>query len=1074
MKNFLAVVVFCLPAFGQAAYSGRGLHSGPAIYAASSNRSCAAPNFCAYTGTDVVPWGTVPNFGGAFNNNATLYDASYLGHANPDGTTFNNSALLSPVTRLTDSASVAGRTNTSLTAGIGGSGVFTLTSTSLENGGWIRIDDNGFGRLCFFNSGAYPGHCQPSSAFSNSGGQNPGSGIFLTTNMNSSGGGSSGSAEDFGSLSFSLTDPTVLYSFGNNADISCATCVTPYTISLTPGSLGVYTIGPPLADFQYGLPLGSNAPNWTASTAYPFGAYVTHVLNVPGGGNPEYMAYTTATAYNPGDIIVPGGAGTCMYRAIVGGTTNGTLATSFSSSSPCKNDTVKENAPSTLQWRGTNSAAQFVYQNTGSAGTSASSAFQWVAAPVTLATDGTIASGLAILTSPSNPFAVSQVGQAISVSGAGNSAGTTPLYTTILSYQNAGQITLATTALQTVTASATIALTGHPDALTSTNADSSGIVWTNVGPSYSIANGTQLWKALGGISRDTTDGGYASKYGIAISTNSYGSAPTYSKYTADQGSGFWALEYDATPNIYHLLNTATGIWTDWSCASGSGYNCPRTGTAIGTLSAFSNPFLTGQPCPFYIHNLKLSSNGLYAVFTVQANVYPACSSLSNFGLWQTTAATFDAVKSFQFTFAGMNHWAIGANKMVAFNSSGWGHTSGVFIGTYNANNAQGANGVGGFATGVGYPPAFSVYLNPLASQATPQTTPPGCYVTAGNTIQNPDCNLSEILDSHLSWVGDPGTDTYPACGTSFNYATLGPAFNAWQNMETCYQTSPTYPTGYAPPAAYTLPSTSVGNVWQFSHTFATGTSATFSTQFQISEYSQDANWLFWSSDWNCQDGSTTGIAPTVYPGSGSYFDMLVMTAVPANPASICGLPWAGNTTYVAGNMINPIEGTTGTGAVDDVFQAVYVGGPTGATQPGPAQPNSYFSTSTTPSAVPAAISGAAESGNTVTITSGLNPAAGLTVNISGVTPSGYNGTWVVLTSSATNFTYTDTTSALGSGTSFGTASAAGSTICDGMSGASLNPSLPYATSCPAGTVWQDIGPQNQRGDVFAVNLGNQH
>jgi hypothetical protein len=265
--------------------------------------------------------------------------------------------------------------------------------------------------------------------------------------------------------------------------------------------------------------------------------------------------------------------------------------------------------------------------------------------------------------------------------------------------------------------------------------------------------------------------------------------------------------------------------------------------------------------------------------------------------------------------------------------------------------------------------------------------------------------LSEILDSHLSWVGDPGTDNYPACGTSFSYATLGPAFNAWQNMETCYQTSPTYPTGYAPPASYSLPSTSVGNVWQFTHTFATGTSLSFSTQFQISEYSQDANWLFWSSDWNCQNGSTTGSSPTVYiPGtSTTYIDMLVAAAVPANPTSACGLPWAASTTYVVGNMINPIEGTTGTGAVDDVFQAVYVGGPTGAAQPGPAIPSSYFNTATSP-----------------------------------------------------------------------TVSAPGSTICDSASGASLNPVPPYSTSCPTGTVWQDIGPQTQRGDVFAVNLGNRH
>ncbi len=984
MKRFLAVVLFCFPAFGQAAYSGLGLRSGSTVYAVGS--SCAAPNFCAYAGTDIIPWGTVPNFGGATNNNTTNYDTSYLGHTNFDGSTFSNSALLSPITRLTDSVSAYGKTNANFNAGMGGSGVFTLTNT---NTSLVRVDQNSLGLICAFNtSGPNQGHCgTPSGGW---GGTPPPSGIFITTGQLSGGTCSSNCpVNDFGSLSFSLTDPTVLYTFGNDTyDITTPTTVTPYTIN---PATGVYSVGSPLVDFQYGLPSGSNAPAWTTSTFYPYGAYVTHVLNPPGSGSPEYLAYIASTSYNPGDIIV---AGVCMYRAIVGGSTNATLATSFNSTAPCKNDVVTEASPSTLQWRGTNSGPQFIYQNTGTGGTSASFAFQWVTTPSTIATDGSITSGAAVLTSSSNPFSASQVGQPISVSGAGNSAGTTPLYTTILSYQNAGQVTLGTSALHTVTTSAAVALTGHPNTLTSTNADSGGIVWTNVGPSYAIANGNQLWHALGGISRDTAYGGYASKYGIAISTNSYGTAPTYSKYTADQGTGFWAIEYDEVTNIYHLLNTGTGIWTDWSCASGSGYNCPRTGTAVGTLSAFSNPFLTGQSCPFYIHNLKLSSNGLYAMIVNQANVYTACNSLQNFLLWQTTTASFDAVKSLQFTFAGMNHWAIGTNKMVAFNSSGWGYTAGVFLGVYNANNAQGNNG-----SGAGYAPPFSVYLKPLASQSTAQTTPSGCYVTVG-TIKNPDCNLSEILDSHLSLAGDPGTDTYPACGTSYNYATLGPAFDAWQNMETCYQTSPTYPTGYAPPAAYTLPSTSVGNVWQFSHTFATGTSVSFSTQFQISEYSQDANWLLWSSDWNCQNGSTTGIAPIVWT-SGTYVDMLAVTAVPANPTSVCGLPWAANTTYVVGNMINPIEGTSGSASVDDVFQAIYVGGPTGSTQPGPALPNSYFSTSTTP-----------------------------------------------------------------------TSSSPGDTICDSASGASMNPALPYSTSCPAGTVWQDIGPQNQRGDVFAVKLGS--
>jgi hypothetical protein len=134
-------------------------------------------------------------------------------------------------------------------------------------------------------------------------------------------------------------------------------------------------------------------------------------------------------------------------------------------------------------------------------------------------------------------------GQAVSITAAGNASGSSTLYTTILSYQNSGMVTLATTGLQTGgTSGATVTLTGHPDIMSSTVGDAHGIVWLNVGPSYPIVNGNQLWNAIGGISRDTLYGGYASKYGIAISTNSYGLAPTYSKYTGDQGTGVWLEE----------------------------------------------------------------------------------------------------------------------------------------------------------------------------------------------------------------------------------------------------------------------------------------------------------------------------------------------------------------------------------------------------------------------------------------------------------------------------------------------------------------------------------------------------
>src|SRR5579859_3602751 len=110
MKRLFWVVFFCQVGLGQTVYSGQGFDSGTAIFG-NFGSSCGAPNFCAYAGVDVIPWGTVPDLGGATNNNATVYDTSYIGGCpynpggvcyNRDGTVFNDYTKLSPVTRVTD------------------------------------------------------------------------------------------------------------------------------------------------------------------------------------------------------------------------------------------------------------------------------------------------------------------------------------------------------------------------------------------------------------------------------------------------------------------------------------------------------------------------------------------------------------------------------------------------------------------------------------------------------------------------------------------------------------------------------------------------------------------------------------------------------------------------------------------------------------------------------------------------------------------------------------------------------------------------------------------------------------
>ena len=76
-----------------------------------------------------------------------------------------------------------------------------------------------------------------------------------------------------------------------------------------------------------------------------------------------------------------------------------------------------------------------------------------------LATNGSITSGTAVLTSTSNPFTSLMVGAPIAVSGAGTAGAT--LITTVLSFQNSGQVTLATNAGTTVSGSATITLLSY-------------------------------------------------------------------------------------------------------------------------------------------------------------------------------------------------------------------------------------------------------------------------------------------------------------------------------------------------------------------------------------------------------------------------------------------------------------------------------------------------------------------------------------------------------------------------------------------------------------------------------------
>ena len=140
-----------------------------------------------------------------------------------------------------------------------------------------------------------------------------------------------------------------------------------------------------------------------------------------------------------------------------------------------------------------------------------------------------------------------------------------------------------------------------------------------------------------------------------------------------------------------------------------------------------------------------------------------------------------------------------------------------FTGTASGGSNSGwFNTIYSLSAGVSSQPGTGVYL--LPGNPPPATYPMGCNSVSGN----PTCNLGLALDSHLSCAGGCDHGSLHSCGTTYNYANLGPAFNAWQNMETCWPTS----------NPRTTPTATFGPVPQFTHTFATGTSKIFNNNFR--------------------------------------------------------------------------------------------------------------------------------------------------------------------------------------------------------------------------------------------------
>ncbi|MGA2755702.1 MAG: hypothetical protein ABSE53_18285 [Terracidiphilus sp.] len=831
MKKFLAVVVFCLPAVGQAAYSGSGLYSGSAVYGGG-----ASITYSGYTGTDPIAWPSpLPTVStdatGLYRVPTVLYDNSYS-VAHPG-------APQKPFLRCTDAntANAASNGTKSWFAGAGDSGngvLWNANSTLL--GAQIPGSERA---LILFDPTAET--CS----------------MAITKDQNTAGC-SSGCAnmEDFGgSGQFDRNDSTLWWMFGSNTtDLRTvdSTQVTPVHINgmATPPasqpavSTLSYTIGSPVGDLIRGTPYNplatdTNVSAWHASTSYPYGVYVTYTL-VAGT---DYKAWAVGVTYALGDITW---MNSCAYKLTAGA---GTVQT----------------------------GATF---------------------PVHACSDATV-------TDTTSGMTWTDLGQE---GYSGGTAATGPMFTFQLTAPSTGGTSGASTP-QFISASY-----GHPP-LNSTVSDN-GLTWTNVGPTV-----RPNWTDLSGVSADST------KFAMAMSTNSYSAS-------AGQDTGFYVVVFNSAANNYELLNTMTGIQTNYVCSAALGPCTPSTAGLVGGGVNWTTLVGDGTTCQFEIHDDKSNYDGtrVYLINTQGTNQFGTACTGSN-----ATSGNYFVWSPFQ-TFSNLTT----LEQVKSDGHEGMGNTH-MFSHAYQA--------VYGYDTGM---QGMLVDLtNPSAQQAISWQSE-NCLTAAPFTA--PSC--ANPIDNHFGWIYNPGgQDLTPVCGTSTNVNTLDPRQvlsgvsswpgTAWQDEVMCASTNPTLMPNTSQTASWLTdaacqswgsspwyPSFCAAQTqWRFMHGFNLGTSADFATQFAIPENSQDGNWIAWSTDYDGLLGSTTGAVPALCSGMSGYGGLGAPTGtcvpVMPSPAPTCfgGLtyiPYAYG--YTLGTMIDPIGGASGTGANYGVFQAVAVTG----------------------------------------------------------------------------------------------------------------------------------------------------
>jgi hypothetical protein len=299
----------------------------------------AAQIYTGSTSTSAIAPPATPNLGGLTNNNATYTDTA-LG-------------VTSIGWRCTDSVFVPGKTNSTFSAGLGGSGdavqLFNATATATH-----FLDNGGSGFITMMDP---VGHTCGDSVLHK----------VVTADKNLTNPGSSSTSYNFAAGTFDWLNPNVWYTVDHNPDTGNQTIGEKYTFANL--STGTFNDNGHFVDFAFALPLGANVSAWQANHAYTAGTYIKFTASFPD--------WSTG-AHALGDLIVPltSNPSGCAFKVTLAGTSSGTTPTNWGAT--CGGNTVTDSGG--VKWRGIVGPPVFIFQLTSASGTSGSSTPSFVPA----------------------------------------------------------------------------------------------------------------------------------------------------------------------------------------------------------------------------------------------------------------------------------------------------------------------------------------------------------------------------------------------------------------------------------------------------------------------------------------------------------------------------------------------------------------------------------------------------------------------------------------------------------------------------------------------------------------------